>query len=203
MFCGHRQQLQRRLRASDSGRGRLRAASPSAPDSKAAPDDTAEAIQQAARQLPPRDRAADRVLPHRAGTLVPIHGDRIGERSASPRSSAALEQAACVIIRKSSARDRGMERAGAASSPRRSHLLGEHVQPGVTTAELDRARGGVHPRARGGVPTFEGLPRLSRGDLHVAELDGRARHPRQPTGSRRATSCRSTSASRSTGSSAD
>ena len=56
-------------------------------------------------------------------------------------------------------------------------------------------------RAHGGVPTFKGYRGFPAVDLHVAERDGRARHPRRRTSSRRATSSPSTSASRSTASS--
>ena len=57
-------------------------------------------------------------------------------------------------------------------------------------------RGGreVHPLA-GRDAVVQGLPRLPRLDLHVAQLDGRPRDPGPLHAAARATSCRSTSAS--------
>ena len=51
------------------------------------------------------------------------------------------------------------------------------IRAGVTTAELDAAAEQLHPLA-GRDAGLQGLPRLPRLDLRVAELDGRARHPR-------------------------
>ena len=66
--------------------------------------------------------------------------------------------------------------------------------PGVTTARARRGGREVHPLA-GRRARVQGLPRLPRLDLRLAELDGRPRHPRARTGSSAATSSRSTSAS--------
>ena len=58
-------------------------------------------------------------------------------------------------------------------------------------------RRALHPLARGHAH-LQGLPRLSRLDLRLAQRDGRARHPRPLSPGAAATSSRSTSASRST-----
>ena len=85
-----------------------------------------------------------------------------------------------MIIRKSRREIEGMARAGELVAETIA-LLGEHAQPGITTAELDRIAE-EFIREHGGVPTVEGLPRLSGGDVHLAERDGRARDPRRATG---------------------
>jgi methionyl aminopeptidase len=59
-----------------------------------------------------------------------------------------------VIIRKSPAEIGLMARAGQLVAST-LELVGEHVAPGVTTAELDRIAE-EHIRAHGGVPTFKG-----------------------------------------------
>ena len=92
-----------------------------------------------------------------------------------------------MIIRKSQGRDRDDEPRRRASSRGRSRCSATPSEPGVTTAELDAGRRGVHP-LRGRRPDLQGLPRLPRGDLHLAELDGRPRDPRARTRSRTATS---------------
>ena len=55
-------------------------------------------------------------------------------------------------------------------------ILRAKARPGVTTAELDAGGRALHPLA-GRRARLQGLPRLPRLDLRVAELDGRARHP--------------------------
>ena len=79
-------------------------------------------------------------------------------------------------------------------------LLGEHIRPGVTTAELD-ALAEEFIRSQRRRPDLQGLPRLPGRDLRVAERHGRPRHPGRVRARARATSSRSTSASRSTASS--
>jgi methionyl aminopeptidase len=59
-----------------------------------------------------------------------------------------------VIIRKSQAEIETMARAGAVVADTLA-LLGEHIQPGVTTRELDEVAE-EFIRSRGGVPTFKG-----------------------------------------------
>jgi methionyl aminopeptidase len=59
-----------------------------------------------------------------------------------------------MIVRKSAAEVERMARAGAIVAET-LELVGEHVKPGVTTAELDRLAD-EHIRLRGGVPTFMG-----------------------------------------------
>jgi methionyl aminopeptidase len=59
-----------------------------------------------------------------------------------------------MIIRKSAAEIERMGRAGEVVVDTLA-LLGEHIRPGVTTAELDRIAD-EYIRSRGGVPTFKG-----------------------------------------------
>src|SRR3989442_14995825 len=59
-----------------------------------------------------------------------------------------------MIIRKSAKEIEGMERAGQVVAGTIA-LLGEHAQPGITTAELDRLAEGFI-REQGGVPTSKG-----------------------------------------------
>ena len=59
-----------------------------------------------------------------------------------------------MIVRKSAAEIERMEQAGAVVA-RRLELLGEHVRPGATTAELDDLAE-EFIRSHGGVPTFKG-----------------------------------------------
>jgi methionyl aminopeptidase len=61
-----------------------------------------------------------------------------------------------VIVRKSAAELDVMQQAGAIVAETHA-LLGEHVRPGATTAELDRLAD-EYIRSRGGVPTFLGYP---------------------------------------------
>jgi methionyl aminopeptidase len=59
-----------------------------------------------------------------------------------------------VIVRKSAAEIEGMARAGELVAETIA-LVGEHIQPGITTGELDRIAD-EHIRERGGVPTSKG-----------------------------------------------
>jgi methionyl aminopeptidase len=59
-----------------------------------------------------------------------------------------------VIVRKSNAELERMARAGEVVAET-IELIGEHLRPGITTAELDRLAD-EHIRSRGGVPTFKG-----------------------------------------------
>ena len=61
-----------------------------------------------------------------------------------------------MIVRKSAAELDVMQQAGAIVADTHA-LLGEHVRPGVTTAELDRLAH-EYIRSRGGYPTFLGYP---------------------------------------------
>ena len=76
-------------------------------------------------------------------------------------------------------------------------LLEGKVREGVTTADLDEAAE-KFIRSQGADARVQGLPRLPGLDLRLAQLDGRARHPRPLSRSSAATSSRSTSASSST-----
>ena len=57
-------------------------------------------------------------------------------------------------------------------------MLRGMCRPGVTTGDLDRA-GDKFIRGSGRRAGVPGLSRLSGLDLHLSELDGRARHPRR------------------------
>jgi methionyl aminopeptidase len=61
-----------------------------------------------------------------------------------------------MIIRKSAAELEVMQRAGGIVADTHA-LLGEHIRPGATTAELDRIAD-EYIRSRGGFPTFLGYP---------------------------------------------
>jgi methionyl aminopeptidase len=61
-----------------------------------------------------------------------------------------------MILRKSAAELDVMHRAGGIVADTHA-LLGEHIRPGVTTAELDRIAD-EYIRSRGGYPTFLGYP---------------------------------------------
>jgi methionyl aminopeptidase len=61
-----------------------------------------------------------------------------------------------MIIRKSAAELDAMQRAGGIVADTHA-LLGEHIRPGVTTAELDQMAD-EYIRSRGGYPTFLGYP---------------------------------------------
>jgi methionyl aminopeptidase len=81
-----------------------------------------------------------------------------------------------MIIRKSAQELERMARAGRVVAETHS-LVGEHVRPGVTTAELDRLAE-EFIRSRGGVPTFlgyRGFPAslcLSPNDMVVHGIPG-------------------------------
>ena len=60
-----------------------------------------------------------------------------------------------MIIRKSPQEIEAMARAGAVVAETLA-IIGEHIRPGVTTAELDRVAEELI-RSRGGVPTFKGF----------------------------------------------
>jgi methionyl aminopeptidase len=82
-----------------------------------------------------------------------------------------------VIIRKSQAEIETMARAGRVVADTLA-LLGEHVQPGITTEELD-AMADEFIRSRGGIPTFKGYRGypaatcLSPNDMVVHGIPGR------------------------------
>jgi methionyl aminopeptidase len=84
-----------------------------------------------------------------------------------------------VIIRKSPAEIETMARAGAVVAEALA-LLGEHVQPGITTGELD-AIAEEFIRSRGGEPTFKGYKGypaatcLSPNDMVVHGIPGKRR----------------------------
>ena len=101
-----------------------------------------------------------------------------------------------MIIKKSPAEIDKMAAAGAILVKTMDLLAGK-IRPGVTTARARQGGREVHPLA-GRDAGLQGLPRLPRLDLRVAEPHGRARHPGQVQALARATCCRSTSASSTT-----
>ena len=123
------------------------------------------------------------------GLLVPIHADRAVE-DVSRRGPAGARTAGTMIIRKSKDEIETMSRAGASSRGRSPARRAREARRDHGRAR--RGRRDVHP-LRGRRPDLQGLPRLPRRHLHVAELDGRPRDPRLVR-SRAGTSSRSTSA---------
>ncbi len=77
-----------------------------------------------------------------------------------------------------------MARAGRDPRARRSTCSRASIRPGVTHRRARQARRALHPLA-GRDADVQGLPRLSRLDLRLAERDDRARHPRALPRSRR------------------
>ena len=63
-----------------------------------------------------------------------------------------------------------------ASSPRRSRYVGERLEPGITTAELDRIAE-EYIRSHGGVPTSKGYKGFPAAICISPNDDGRARDP--------------------------
>src|SRR6266540_3251638 len=146
-----RPELQRRLRAPDPGRGRVGTAAAACRD-RGAGRRHRRGDPAAPRQLPPRDGAVDRVLPH-AGKPRP--DPRRPQREPGVRGDpASVGAGAGVIVRKSQAEIDGMARAGELVAETIA-LVGEHIQPGITTGELDRI-GEEFIREHGGVPTSKG-----------------------------------------------
>ena len=87
-----------------------------------------------------------------------------------------------MIIRKSAAEIEKMAAAGQIGAETIAHV-GEQIEPGITTGELDRIAE-EHIRARGGVPTsqgYRGYPAaicISPNDMVVHGIPGRTRSPR-------------------------
>ena len=81
-----------------------------------------------------------------------------------------------MIIRKSAQEIETMARAGKVVAETLA-LIEEHLQPGITTGELD-AIADEFIRSHGGEPTFKGYKGYPGSDLPLAERDGRPRHPR-------------------------
>ena len=118
-------------------------------------DDTPEAIAQAPRALPPRDRAARSSGTASRSNVVTVARATAASNEVFAEIQEALEQAAVVlIIRKSASEIEQMERAAQVVAET-LELIGEHVVPGVTTEELDELAE-EFIRSRGGVPTFKG-----------------------------------------------
>ena len=80
-----------------------------------------------------------------------------------------------MIIRKSPQEIEGMAKAGDLVAETLA-LCAEHLEPGISMLELDRIAEEHIRRARRRAD-LEGLQGLSRRALHLAELDGRPRHP--------------------------
>ena len=149
---------------------------------------------QARRARGPRRRHArgDREAARRSTTPRPSRSSSTTARRASscrctpsarstrsgPRSPTALAQAeaAAMIIRKSQAEIETMARAGAVVAETLA-LLEEHIQPGITTGELD-ALAEEFIRSQRRRADLQGLQGLPGRDLPLAERDGRPRDPR-------------------------
>jgi adenylate kinase family enzyme len=113
----------------------------------------------------------------------PVHAERsVSEVFARSRKRSSRRRSRDHPQERQRDRADGARRAGRRET---LELLGEHVVPGVTTQELDElAEEFIRSRA---ASRLQGLPRLPGVDLHVAELDGRPRHPgRTRCGGRRA-----------------
>ena len=126
------------------------------------------------------------------GLLVAIHADRSVEEVFAEVQQVLEAAVGHDDHPQVEGRDRGHEprrprRRQDAGPARRAREAGRHH------GRARRGRRDVHP-LRGRRPDLQGLPRLPGRDLHLAELDGRPRHSRARTRSRRATSSRWTSA---------
>ena len=143
-------------------------------------DDTPESIARRLVDLPRADRAGGRVLPddRKARAVARRAGP---SRRSLPRSAGRFGyRGGEMIIRKSAQEIEKMAAAGRVVAETIAHV-GEQIEPGITTGELDRIAD-EHIRSLGGVPDVAGLPGLSEGDLHLAERHGRARDPRRLRG---------------------
>ena len=173
-----------------SGQRRDGARAPAARKIEGRPDDTPDVI---ARRL---GRTTPRPSRWSSTTGRPASSCRCTPRRASRRSGA-RSRTRCgrsrrrMIIRKSQHEIETMARAGQVVADTLA-LLEEHIQPGITTGELDALARGVHPVARRRTDV-QGLPGLPGGDVPLAERHDRPRHPRPDDARRRATSSRSTS----------
>ena len=116
-------------------------------------DDTPEAIR---KRLEIYDRETAPLVEYyrsRHGNVVGIRADRPDRRGVRGDPEGARPDGQ-VIIRKSPAEIERMARAGEIVAASLA-LVGEHVRPGVTTAELDTLAE-EFIRSQGGVPTFKG-----------------------------------------------
>ena len=89
-----------------------------------------------------------------------------------------------MIVRKTAAEIEIMARAGRGGGLDAGADGEQRPAPGVTTGELDAHRRGAHPLIRRRAH-LQGLPRLPRFDLRVAQRHDRARHPRPLSAERR------------------
>ncbi len=130
-------------------------------------------------RLPRPDGAADRLV-RGARAAAPLRRHPLARRGARPhprdaRDAAARGGALAMILRKTPEEIDKMAAAGA--DPRA--LPRAPAQEGAAGGHHARARRGrraLHPLP-GRRAGLQGLPRLPRLDLRVAQLDGRARHP--------------------------
>src|SRR5581483_11009085 len=99
----------------------------------------------AARRVLPREAGERRRDPRRASGRGRLRGD-----PRHPRAGGCAD----VIIRKSPQEIEQMARAGRVVADTLA-LIGEHIRPGVTTAELD-ALAEEFVTSQGGYPTFKG-----------------------------------------------
>ena len=142
------------------------------------PDDAPESIRRRLELY--HEQTAPVVERYRTtGKLVPLHADRpIDSVYARDPGGPAIPRPGGqrMIIRKGEAEIERIARAGALVAETIAHV-GEHVAPGVTTAELDDIADAFIQRARRGAD-LQGLQGLSAGDLHLRQRRRRARHPR-------------------------
>ena len=147
---------------------------------------------QEARALPRADRAGRRALPRvRQARADPCRADdRAGHRGDRRGARAARRGGDRVIIRKGAAEIGRIATAGTLVARTISHV-GERIEPGITTLELDRIADDFI-RENGGVPTslgYEGYPRaicISVDEVVVHGIpDGRRRRGGRPRDDRR------------------
>ena len=151
-----------------------------------------------ARRLPLEDRAGRRALPRRPASSSRCTPTGAPTRSGSRSSRRSTRSGArAMIIRKSAARDRAD---GARRRGRRRHARAD-ARSGSSRASRwpsSTASPTSTSASQGGVPTSKGYKGYPGRDVHLAERDDRPRHPGRVPRRRRATSSRSTSASRRT-----
>ena len=152
-----------------------------------------------ARGVPREDRAADRLLRAAAascaGSTARAAPTRSATRSARRwrRCGSRSRSRPAMIIRKTPEEIEAMAAAGEIVARCLAMLRGQ-VPARASRPPSSTARREVHPQP-GRRARLQGLPRLPGLDLHLAELDGRARHPGRLRARSAATCSRSTSAS--------
>ena len=144
-------------------------------------DDTRDAT---ARRLQIYHEQTEPVVEHyrATGKLVPLHAGRSVDEVFAEIADA-LEQVDPHDHPQVGTEIAKMAAAGALVAETIAYL-GEQLEPGITTGELDRLAEELI-ESRGGITDVEGLSRFPGRDLHFPELDGRARIPGAVRGARR------------------